>query len=128
MFLLCPKVINLLILVRVVSFLLAFLHCDNTYPSNLKSLSMRIPKSFCCLFSQIFVCPALSNVSYLCPENRTFLLIHYHIIRFKPLCSKGRIMLQPSYKTFKGPSHKHGKLYHQHNDTHQSSPLDKINR
>ena len=126
MFLLCAKVINLLILMSAVSFLPAFFALRQ-YIFIKFEIPMTIPKSFYCLFSQIFVCPALTNVSYLCLENRTFMLIHHHIIRFKPFCSKGRIMLQPSYKT-KGSSHKHGKLYHQHNYTHRSSPLDKINR
>ena len=65
MFLLCPKVINLLILIRAASFL-PFLQCDNTYSSHFKSLSMRTPKSFCCLLSQIFVAPTCTNnLSYL---------------------------------------------------------------
>ena len=44
-FLLCGKVMNLLILMSMLSFLSAFLHSDKTYLSKFKSLSIRTPKS-----------------------------------------------------------------------------------
>ena len=71
MFLLCAKVINAHVLMSPVSFLPAFMHCDKKYSSTFKSLSIRTPKSFCYLLSQIFASPTFAyNVSYLCPEYR----------------------------------------------------------
>ena len=44
-FLFCGKVMNLLILMTMLSFLSAFLHSDKIYLSKFKSLSIRTPKS-----------------------------------------------------------------------------------
>lgn len=103
-----------------------FLYRDKTCSSIFKFLSMRAPKSFCCLLPQIFASPAFANVSYLCLENRkmTFILIQSHIVWFKPFYGKGSIMLQSSNKTLRS---KHGKSHRQHKYTHQSCPSDEIN-
>ena len=68
--LLCAAVINFLILMSALSFLSTFLHCNATYSSNFKFLSMRTPGSFCCLLSQIFALLTCTNsVSYLCADR-----------------------------------------------------------
>ena len=55
-----------------------------------------------------------------------FIMIQFHIIRFKPFYSKGRIVFCSSNETYEDLIHKHGKLLRQHNYTY-SSLSDKIN-
>ena len=55
-----------------------------------------------------------------------FIMIQFHIIRFKPFYSKGRIVFYSRNETYEDLIHKHGKLLRQHNYTY-SSLSDKIN-
>ena len=55
-----------------------------------------------------------------------FIMIQFHIIRFKPFYSKGRIVFYSSNETYEDLIHKHGKFLRQHNYAY-SSLSDKIN-
>ena len=56
-----------------------------------------------------------------------FIMIQFHIIRFKPFYSKGRIVFYSSNETYEDLIHKYGKFLRQHNYTYHSSLSDKIN-
>ena len=98
MFLLCAEVINLLIVISALSFLPAFLHCDKMHSSNFKSLSMRTPKSFCCLLSQVFTSRAFCKERFLFVPWKWYILIQLHIVWFNSFYSKDCIIFYTFYK------------------------------